>query len=1094
MSLFSSFFRTLKEKPTCVMKKLTILFCFCIFFSGLRAQKASSDLLTSSTFSGLKLRNIGPAFMSGRISDIVKDPSNPSTWYVATASGGAWKTTNNATTWTPIFDRYTSYTTGAVAIDPSNPNVLWLGTGENASQRSAGYGDGIYKSINGGKSWKNVGLKQSEHIGKIIIDPRNPAVVYVAAQGPLWAPGGDRGLYKTMDGGENWEQVLAISENTGVSDVIFDPRNPDVLYAASYQRRRHVGILVAGGPESAIFKSVDGGANWKKLNRGLPGGDKGRIALAISPQQPDVLYAHVTAEKGKSGFFRSADRGESWVKKSDYIIVDPQYYGEIFPDPHHFDRVYVMDMMIHVTEDGGENFERLNTRNKHVDNHALLFDPKDPDYLLVGCDGGIYESWDRGDSWKFVSNLPLTQFYRVGIDNALPFYHVYGGTQDNSTLGAPSRTNNIHGIRNSDWFITTGGDGFQTRVDPENPDILYSQSQYAGIVRYDKKSGERLDIQPQAKPGEEALRWHWDSPLIISPHSPSRLYYAAQRLFRSDDRANSWTPVSGDLSRNLDRNQMEVMGRVWGPEAVWKNVFTSPLSTIVSLAESKLKEGLLVVGTDDGLIQVSEDGGSQWRKISRFPGVPTGSYVSDVFLSSHDQSTIYALFNNHKQGDFKPYALKSKDLGRSWTNIARTLPNRHITWSIVEDPIKPGLLFLGTEFGLFFSLDDGAQWIQLKAGVPTVAFRDLEIQERENDLVAASFGRGMFILDDYSLLREISEEKLDQAISLFPVKDPWLYVEANPIGGRKGSLGDALFSAPNPLYGAVFTYYLKEGLQTKQQERRATEKKSLAQTGNMTYPSWEDLREEDWEESPFMLLTVKDQAGTVVRQVKGPTSGGFHRVPWNLRHASVRAGRRGSGPMVVPGKYTLSIAIFEDGELSAHSDEQSFEVKPLGLATLAAKDPQAVHQFYQKAGNLQNTMLGTSSFLQEHLAQLQTLKPTLLHSPDGEALMTLARKIELALKEMELGLRGDLTRSSRAEFVQPGLMSRLQRSLRGQYSSSGPTQTHQDNYEISRQAFTELHASLRQLVNGDIQRFHQLLSDQRVPWTSGRALPKWTGE
>lgn len=666
---------------------------------------AQNKLYQSNTYSSLKVRNIGPAFMSGRIADIVKNPHNPSTWYVATASGGVWKTVNNATTWTPIFDRYDSYTAGAIAIDPINPNVLWLGTGENASQRSAGYGDGVYKSVDAGKSWKNVGLKKSEHIGKILIDPRNTDVVYVAAQGPLWAPGGDRGLYKTVDGGKTWELALEISENTGITDMAFDPRNPDVIYAASYQRRRHVGILVAGGPESAIYKTEDGGKSWRKLNRGLPGGDAGRIALAVSPQQPDIVYAQIALEDRKGGFYKSTDKGESWSKQNDYIVVDPQYYGEIYADPHHFDRVYSMDVVIQVTDDGGKNFRGLNTRNKHVDNHELIFDPHDPDYLLVGCDGGIYESWDQGDSWKFVSNLPLTQFYRVGIDNATPFYNVYGGTQDNSTLGGPSRTNNIHGIRNSDWFITRGGDGFQTRVDPEDPNILYSMSQYAGIVRYDKRSGEGVDIQPQPQPGDDALRWHWDAPLIISPHAPQRLYFAAQRLFRSDDRGNSWTPVSDDLSRNIDRNQVEVMGRIWGPEAVWKNVFTSPLSTVVSLAESKLEEGLIVVGTDDGLLQITEDGGKNWRKIDRFPGVPDQTYVSDLFLSQHDRNTIYALFNNHKNGDFEPYALKSTDLGKNWTTISSSLPERHITWTIVEDHVDPNLLFLGTEFGLFFSLD-----------------------------------------------------------------------------------------------------------------------------------------------------------------------------------------------------------------------------------------------------------------------------------------------------------------------------------------------------------------------------------------------------
>lgn len=1052
----------------------------------------AQDPFNTSTFSGLKMRSIGPAFMSGRIADVVKDPKNPSTWYVATASGGVWKTTNNATTWKPIFDRYDSYTTGAIAIDPGNPNVLWLGTGENASQRSAGYGDGVYKSLDAGRSWKNVGLKQSEHIGKILLDPRDPDVVYVAAQGPLWAPGGDRGLYKTTDGGESWEQVLAISENTGVTDVILDPRNPDVLYAASYQRRRHVGILVAGGPESAIFKSVDGGKNWKKLSRGLPGGDKGRIALGISPQQPDVIYAHIAAEEGKSGFFRSSDQGESWQKKSDYIIVDPQYYGEIYPDPHQFDKVYVMDMMIHFTEDGGASFERLNTRNKHVDNHSLLFDPLDPDYLMVGSDGGLYESWDKGNSWKHVANLPLTQFYRVGIDNAEPFYHVYGGTQDNSTLGAPNRTNNIHGIRNSDWFITTGGDGFQTRVDPTDPNILYSQSQYAGIVRYDKRSGERQDIQPQAKPGEDALRWHWDSPLIISPHSPSRLYYAAQRLFRSDDRAESWTPISGDLSRNLDRNQMEVMGRIWGPEAVWKNVFTSPLSTIVALAESRLSEGLLVVGTDDGLIQISEDGGGNWRKIDRFPGVPNGTYVSDAFFSPHDRNTLFAVFNNHKAGDFKPYALKSKDLGRSWTNIAQSLPDRHITWTIVEDHEQAGLLFLGTEFGLFFSIDEGKQWIQLKGGLPAVAIRDLEIQEREQDLVAASFGRGIFIFDDYSVLRQLSAGQLSAQAHLFSVKDVRSFTPANPIGSAKGSLGDALFTAPNPPNGAVFTYHLKEGLKTAKQERRAAESKSLKETGTMEFPSWETLRAEDIAEAPFVLLTIRNSTGEIVRTLQGPGSAGFHRVAWDLRYPLSANSRRG-GPMVIEGEYTVGLSIYQDGDFETIGKPQRFQVKPLGMATMAAKDPAAVQAYFEEAGELQSVLQASSRYMEAQIENIETIKRQVLSTTEAANYLKVLRSLEVQLQDLVLEFDGDQTRSSRAEFVQAGLLGRLRRALRSQYNSSGPTETHRENYQIVKDAFSDVHQKLKSIDKnlGDLQGN---LKKAGIRWPVSPALPGWSGQ
>lgn len=1077
-----------------VKTKITSSFiCCCLLFCSLilQGQSKAIDPMRSSTFSGLKLRSIGPAFMSGRISEVAKDPTNPSTWYVATASGGVWKTTNNATTWTPIFDRYGAYTTGTIVIDPSNPNVLWLGTGENASQRSAGYGDGIYKSVDAGRTWTNMGLKQSEHIGKIILDPRDSKVVYVAAQGPLWAAGGDRGLYKTTDGGENWEKILEISENTGVADVLLDPRNPDVLYAASYQRRRHVGILIAGGPESAIFKSEDGGKNWKKLGKGLPGGDKGRIALGISPQQPDVLYAHIAAEKGKSGFFRSADRGESWQKKSDYIIVDPQYYGEIFPDPHQFDKVYVMDMMIHVTSDGGATFERLNSRNKHVDNHALLFDPKDPDYLLVGCDGGIYESWDRGDSWKFINNLPLTQFYRVGIDNAEPFYHVYGGTQDNSTLGAPSQTNNIHGIRNSDWFITTGGDGFQTRVDPVDHNILYSQSQYAGIVRYDKRSGERQDIQPQAKIGEDALRWHWDAPLIISPHSPTRLYYAAQRLFRSDDRADSWTPISGDLTRHLDRNQMEVMGRVWGPEAVWKNVFTSPLSTIVSLAESALEEGLLAVGTDDGLIQLSEDGGGNWRKLDRFPGVPAGTYVTDVFFSPHDRNTLFAVFNNHKQGDFKPYALKSKDLGKSWTNIAKTLPDRHITWTIIEDHQKAGLLFIGTEFGLFFSVDEGEKWIQLKSGLPTVAIRDLEIQEREDDLVAASFGRGMFILDDYSVLRQLGEGQLSQEAHLFAVKDASSYTLANPIGGAKGSLGDALFTAPNPAFGAIFTYHLKESLKTPTQLRREGERKSLRDQGNMAYPSWETLRAEDMAEQAFVLLTIKDASGEVLRTIKGPSSAGLHRVNWDLRYPLTKNSRRG-GPMVMTGTFEVSLSIYQGGSFQAVGQARTFQVKPLGLATLAASSPTAVRQYYQEAGHLLAIVQGSYAYLETQLENLEEMKSKALNTTSAAILLPQLRALEVKLRELAFHFTGDETRASRAEFVQPGLIGRLRRALRSQYNSSGPTKTHQANYEMAKEAFQSVYQELKTLVDEEMGKLQSTLNEQGLTWPATPEFPVLT--
>ncbi|MDL1892724.1 glycosyl hydrolase, partial [Sphingobacteriales bacterium CHB3] len=606
--------------------------------------KQDDSKLSSSTFEGLKFRSIGPALTSGRIGDIAVNSNNTSEWYIAVASGGVWKTINAGTTFEPIFDGEGSYSIGCVTIDPNNPFVIWVGTGENNSQRSVSYGDGVYRSDDGGKSWKNMGLKKSEHIGKIIVDPRSSNIVYVAAQGPLWGPGGDRGLFKTTNGGTTWDSILYVSKHTGVSDIVMDPRNPDVLYAAAYQRRRHVFTLINGGPESAIYKSEDAGKSWRKLAGGLPTGDVGRIGLAISAVNPDVLYAIIELPNRKGGFYRSTNRGASWEKRSDYISGSPQYYNELFCDPKDVDRVYSMDVFLKVTNDGGKTFSNLGGSNRHVDDHAFWINPINTNHYIVGGDGGIYESFDRAATWNFKPNLPVTQFYRVEVDNSKPFYYVYGGTQDNFTLGGPSRTISSSGLVNSDWFVTTSGDGFFTRIDPEDPNIVYSESQYGVLVRFDRRTGEQVGIQPKEEKGDPALRWNWDSPLIISPHKHTRLYFAAQRVFRSDDRGDSWTPVSGDLTRQLDRNSLPVMDRIWSIDAVAKNSSTSQFGNIVSLSESPKREGLIYAGTDDGLIQVTENGGTTWRKIEKFPGVAEMAYVSRIEASLHDANTVYAAF------------------------------------------------------------------------------------------------------------------------------------------------------------------------------------------------------------------------------------------------------------------------------------------------------------------------------------------------------------------------------------------------------------------------------------------------------------------
>lgn len=702
---------------------------------------------STGAFAGLKMRLVGPALTSGRVVDFAVHPKDRGHYYAAAASGGVWKTTNAGTTWTPVFDNEASYSIGVVVLDPKDPLVVWVGTGENNSQRSVGYGDGVYKSEDGGKSWKNMGLKSSEHIGKIVIDPRDSNVVYVAAQGPLWGPGGDRGLYKTTDGGKIWKKVLSISENTGVTDVVLDPRHPDVLLAAAYQRRRHVWTLINGGPESALYKSTDGGASWKKIKAGLPTVDLGRIGLAVAPTNPDIVYATVEAADKKGGIFRSRDFGETWEKRNDFD-AQAQYYAHLTVDPKNAERIYVMNTYIQVSDDGGTTLKRLSERNKHVDSHVLWVDPNDTNYYLVGCDGGIYESHDRARTWHFHANLPITQFYDITVDDAAPFYHVYGGTQDNFTLGGPARNRSQNGITNPDWFVAQGGDGFHCRADPKDPNTVYAEAQYGVLVRYDRRNGQGMGIQPQPGKGEPPLRWNWDSPLLISPHAHTRLYFAANKVFRSNDRGNSWKAISPDLTRQLERNRLPVMDKVWGAEAVAKNLSTSFYGNITALAESPKQEGLLYAGTDDGLVQVTEDG-ERWRKIEKFPDVPERTYVARLLASQHDATTVYAAFDNHKNADFAPYLLKSADAGKSWKSIKGDLPANGPVLAVAEDHVDPNLLFVGTEFGLFVTLDGGKKWVRLKGGLPTIAVRDLAIQRQMNDLAVGTFGRGIYILDDY---------------------------------------------------------------------------------------------------------------------------------------------------------------------------------------------------------------------------------------------------------------------------------------------------------------------------------------------------------
>ena len=1036
-----------------------------LFFFDIYSQRNNSKELKTTLFDKIEVRNIGPAKVSGRITKVIKDYSNTSTWYVTTASGNVWKTVNSGTTWKPIFEHYGSYSIGTITMDPINPNVLWLGSGENNSQRSVGYGDGIYKSIDAGNSWTHMGLKTSEHIAKIIIDPENTDNIYVAAQGPLWRSGGQRGLYNSKDGGMSWNRILHVTDDTGISDIVMDHNDHNVMYASTYQRRRHFGILVAGGPEGGIFKSVDRGKNWKKLKNGLPGGDIGRIGLAISPQKSNVVYALITAKEKTKGFYRSDDYGETWKKMSDYQVVDSQYYVEIFPDPHQFDKIYSVDMRSYVTEDGGQSFERIPENKKHVDSHDVLFDPNDPDYIMISCDGGIYESFDRMKTWRFIDNLPIIQLYRVGIDNQKPFYNVYGGTQDNDSFGGPSRTKNRSGIRNSDWFVTTGGDGFQVRVDPSNPNILYTMSQYAGIMRYDKSNGEKIGIQPQPFEGDAAFRWNWDSPLVISPHNSDRLYFAANFLFQSDDNGDSWKKISPDLTRNEDRNKMKVMGKVWSVDAIFKNVFTSPLGTIVALDESRLKQGLLVVGTDDGLVRISSDNGGSWEKHENFPGVPQKAYVTDVITSKHDENTIYVSFNYHKYGDFKPYLVVTRDGGKSWNSITSNLPKNNFVWTIVEDHLNPNLLFVGTEFGMFYSLDAGSNWSKFKK-VPTIPIRDLEIHEGEDDLVAASFGRGFYIVDDYSPLREYSKPIESKVAHLFSVKSSYQYIVAAP---EKTATGHNFFTSPNPPYGVKLSYYLGNSVQSNFEERQRAESNKFKRGEIIDYPTAEKLEAEAKEKTPKIYLTITDSEGGVVRRISSNKNKGYHENYWDLRTFSQRnisEENNYSGPLVPPGSYNVHLEKFEDDKLEKLTDSYSFDIIQIGSKS-SQEEREHLFNFQLNFDKLITGVNKLVDQIDEAIEEIDGKINKSLNSSSESYLESLNSK-KGEVMDLKMILTG--TRSLNYADVFSGSPHSIQRRL-GNMSwelyntTSKPTKTHEMTYEISKAKYEEVLRIFNELMD-----------------------------
>ena len=1036
-------------------------------------------LFDASTISGLSFRNVGPALTSGRIADIAVHPKNHDKWYIAAASAGVWMTENHGTTFSPIFENYGSYSIACVELAPSNPNTIWVGTGENNNQRSVAYGDGVYKSLDGGKSFTNMGLSKSEHIGNIIIHPQDENTIWVAAYGPVWSSGGERGVYKSTDGGKTWSRTLFISEETGVSEIAIDPENPSILYASAHQRRRHEWTYIGGGPESAIYKSTDGGTTWREINAGLPKNQMGRIGLAVSPVDPNYVYAIVEGKDDKGGFYRSTNKGESWTKMSGFN-TSGNYYQEIMCDPYNRDKVFAMDTYMHHTEDGGKNFKPTGEHQKHVDNHAIWIDPSNTNHWIAGCDGGIYETYNHAQQWRYYSNLPIIQFYKVATDNDYPFYNIYGGTQDNNSMGGPSETNNVGGIMNEDWFITNGGDGFESACDPTDPNITYAQAQYGFLVRHDKASGEKVYIQPLPQKGEAAYRWNWDSPLLVSPHDHKTLYFAANKVFKTTNRGDDWNVVSPDLTQQIDRNKLKVMGQVWSIDAIMKNASTTIYGNIVALDESPKKKGLLYVGTDDGLIQSSEDDGQTWKKQIVFPGIPANTRVNMVTASQHNENEVFAVFNNHRSGDFKPYILKSSDKGKTWVSISGNLPQRGSVYCLKQDHLDPNLLFVGTEFGAYFTNDGGKTWTKL-SGLPTIAVYDLDIQKRENDLVAATFGRGFYVLDNYSPLRQLNKTNIDKKSHLFPVSEALLYVQADPLGLEgTGFQGANLWSTPNPEVGATFTLYIKDEFKSLKSIRQEKESGLEKDKKDVSYPTFDELRKEKMETASQVVYIVSNSKNKEVRRLVSPVTTGISRITWNLRTEAtnpIEAGNysnKNNGYLVQPGNYFVQVLKIYNGKIDTLSEKLSFKVVGLNNQTLIATDPSSLEQFRSDLMEFNRKLSTSSQKLEERSEQIKTLATALITYPNTSiSLLKEIQELQLQKDACRTLLYGDEVKKSKEFEALPGIMERfglIQYMVSD--NTTGVSNNHRQQFSIIQEEFLQFQL----LINEIDKRMNALLN------------------
>ncbi len=1082
-------------------KTFTILvFSFAAAFSFCFAQNDSEqESLKNISLTGLSFRSIGPAITGGRTIDIAVNPFDHSEYFVASGHGSLWKTTNSGITFSPVFDGNKSYAIGSVEIDPTNPNIVWVGTGENNNQNNVIYGDGIYKSEDGGKSWKNMGLEKSEHVSGIAIDPNNQNIVYASAMGSLRNAGGDRGIFKTTDGGKTWKNVLKISEYTGCFEIHMDPRYSNILYASAHQRMRKLYTGVYGGPESGIYRTTDAGNTWEQMKSGIPTGDLGRIGMSISPVNPDVIYATIEATNDEKGIYRSSDRGVSWSKQSSYISSYPFYFQKLYCDTKDVNRVYSDDIFIQVTNDGGKTWSNLGDDKKHVDNHAIWIDPDNNEHLIAGCDGGVYESYDQGKNWDFKANIPITEIYKITTDNALPFYNVYIGTQDNNSLGGPSRTINSSGILNQDWYFTNSGDGFETQVDWKDPNIIYSQSQFGGLVRFDKKSGENLFIKPYDF-ADTAYRFDWDAGFLLSQHENERLYFGGNKLLRSDDMGSTWIEISPDLTRGVPKEMQKLMGQSWSIDQLARK---GSMAQIVTIAESPIDENILYVGSGDGFIHYTTDGGKNWQR-SAVQGLPEYARVHHIVASHFNILVAYAACHNYNGGDRSPYLYKTVDGGKTWFKINSNLPTEGCTYTIAEDHVKKDLLFTGTQFGVYFTNDGGKEWIQLQSGIPPATVMDLDIQRRENDLVVSTFGRGVYILDDYSPLRNLSQETLKKDAEIFPIKDALMFIPANPFGFRGvGFQGASFYSAPNPDVGAVFTYYLKDEIKSLKEKRRDSEKETVKEGGDIKYPLYEQLKKEQEEPDAYLLFTITDVNGNVVRKIKTTPQKGVNRIVWDFRYNvftpisltpfddTVPWNEPDRGYMVVPGNYNVSLSKFENGAFTELVPPKRFNCKPLNVTSLPAEDKPALDHFNKRVAELTRAISGVDAYRNELVDKLTYLKKAVIESAEVPVeTYNDILSVELNLKELNRKLNGDGLRS-RYEGASPTSLKERMELITGALwvTTASPTTTFQKSYDVAAAEFDNLINSLKS-IDGKIKRIEDTLEKLGAPYTPGR-FPEW---